>query len=135
LAIEFFEVDGKLLVNELAPRVHNSGHWTQQGADVCQFENHIRAVTQLPLGDTSCVRATAMVNIIGTDQIPQTIHTLPGVHLHWYEKSVLPGRKMGHINVAAVDNKALAQRLGKLLEILNPQHFPGLHQAVARLAL
>ncbi|RND29457.1 ATP-grasp domain-containing protein, partial [Vibrio cholerae] len=62
LALEFFEVQGQLLVNEIAPRVHNSGHWTQQGAETCQFENHLRAVCGLPLGSTKLVRETAMIN-------------------------------------------------------------------------
>ncbi len=65
LALEFFDVDGQLLVNEIAPRVHNSGHWTQQGAETCQFENHLRAVCGLPLGSTKLVRETSMINILG----------------------------------------------------------------------
>ena len=67
LAIEFFQIGEQLLVNEIAPRVHNSGHWTQQGADTCQFENHLRAVCDLPLGSTELVRPSAMINILGED--------------------------------------------------------------------
>ncbi|GAA5218762.1 5-(carboxyamino)imidazole ribonucleotide synthase [Corallincola platygyrae] len=133
LAIEFFDVKGKLLVNEIAPRVHNSGHWTQQGADVCQFENHLRAVTGLPIGDTSLVEATAMVNVIGTDNIPVQIHAIEGVHLHWYEKEKRSGRKMGHINVAGKDKQQLKQRVDTLLKLLAKEDFPGLHQASAEM--
>ena len=100
LAIEFFQVGDKLLVNEIAPRVHNSGHWTQQGADVCQFENHLRAVCNLPLGSTNLVRPTAMVNILGIDTLPESILAIPSLSLHWYGKTQRPGRKMGHINVS-----------------------------------
>ncbi|MDW2211460.1 ATP-grasp domain-containing protein, partial [Vibrio sp. 2025] len=73
LALEFFDVDGTLLVNEIAPRVHNSGHWTQQGAETCQFENHLRAVCGLPLGSTKLIRETSMVNILGEDTLPEAL--------------------------------------------------------------
>ena len=77
LALEFFQVGDQLLVNEIAPRVHNSGHWTQQGSDTCQFENHLRAVCGLPLGSTALVRPTVMVNILGEDQVDPAILALP----------------------------------------------------------
>lgn len=125
LAIEFFDVQGKLLVNELAPRVHNSGHWTQQGADVCQFENHLRAVCDLPLGNTNLVRPTAMVNILGCDYVDSKAQGLAGIHLHWYGKDKRPGRKMGHINVAAADMQTLQQQLAALVELLPEADFPG----------
>ncbi|TAA41112.1 MULTISPECIES: 5-(carboxyamino)imidazole ribonucleotide synthase [Corallincola] len=133
LAIEFFDVDGELLVNEIAPRVHNSGHWTQQGADVCQFENHLRAVCGLAIGNTQLVSAAAMVNVIGTDNIPNSIHQLDGVHLHWYDKDKRAGRKMGHINVCAEDKAELKKRLAALLKQLDEADFPGLHQAAQAL--
>ncbi len=109
LAIEFFERDGTLLVNECAPRVHNSGHWTIEGAITSQFENHLRAVTGLPLGATSPrAAAIAMRNIIGTEpNIPELL-ALPGVHLHWYGKEVRPGRKVGHVTIIADSPAALA---------------------------
>jgi len=124
LAIEFFQVDDKLLVNEVAPRVHNSGHWTQQGADVCQFENHLRAVCGLPLGSTALVRPTAMINVLGTDTLPNAILEIPSVSMHWYGKSKRPGRKMGHINVSGSTNKTLFERLIKLAELLPVRDFP-----------
>ncbi|GGA89427.1 N5-carboxyaminoimidazole ribonucleotide synthase [Neiella marina] len=134
LAIEFFDVKGTLLVNELAPRVHNSGHWTQQGADVCQFENHLRAVCDLPLGSTELVRPTAMVNILGCDYVDSAAHALAGVHLHWYGKDKRAGRKMGHINVAASDQEQLLAQLNRLLALLPEGDFPGLKDASQKLA-
>ncbi|WP_206485904.1 5-(carboxyamino)imidazole ribonucleotide synthase [Thalassotalea sp. G2M2-11] len=126
LAIEFFQVGEQLLVNEIAPRVHNSGHWTQQGADTCQFENHMRAICGLPLGSTRLVRPTAMVNIIGEDNIPDEIFSIPSVALHWYDKSKRDGRKMGHINLCGQDEAELAQRLTQLAKRLNTESFPDL---------
>jgi 5-(carboxyamino)imidazole ribonucleotide synthase len=128
LAIEFFDVEGELLVNEIAPRVHNSGHWTQQGADVCQFENHLRAVTGLPLGSTELLRPTLMVNILGEDSAPPTILGMPGLHLHWYGKSKRPGRKMGHINLSASSLAELKARFAKLIDLLPAAAFPELEQ-------
>lgn len=118
LAIEFFQVGDKLLVNEIAPRVHNSGHWTQQGADTCQFANHIRAVCGLPLGNTELIRPTAMINILGEDTIPNQMLSMPGVAVHWYGKSKRPGRKMGHINVSGNSQEQLNQRLSAIADTL-----------------
>ncbi len=123
MAIEFFQVGDELLVNELAPRVHNSGHWTQQGADTCQFENHLRAICGLPLGSTSLVRPTAMVNIIGEDNLPDEILTIPSTTLHWYNKSKRVGRKMGHINLSGATELELAQRLQTLAKLLPLESF------------
>lgn len=133
LALEFFDVDGQLLVNEIAPRVHNSGHWTQQGADTCQFENHLRAVCDMPLGDTGAIRATSMVNILGQDQIPMAVHDLAGCHVHWYGKEKRAGRKMGHINVSAANRIELKQQLLKLADILDEEAFPALKPAALAL--
>lgn len=118
LAIEFFQIGEQLLVNEIAPRVHNSGHWTQQGADTCQFENHLRAVCDLPLGSTDLVRPSAMINILGEDELPNEILNVASATLHWYGKSKRAGRKMGHINVSGNSEKQLATRLMQLAEIL-----------------
>ncbi len=126
LAIEFFELDGNLLVNEIAPRVHNSGHWTQQGADTCQFENHLRAVCGLPVGSTALLRPTLMINILGEDTIPTEILDIPGVHLHWYGKSKRAGRKMGHINLSANDTSTLASSYKQLISLLPEEAFPEL---------
>lgn len=126
LAIEFFQVGDQLLVNEIAPRVHNSGHWTQQGADTCQFENHLRAVCGLPLGSTALIRPTAMVNIIGEDKISEDVLAIPSLTLHWYGKEKRAGRKMGHINISGNDEKELAQRLSQLANMLDKQTFSAL---------
>lgn len=99
LAIEFFESGGTLIANEMAPRVHNSGHWTIEGAECSQFENHVRAVAGLPLGSTSLTGVSAMLNIIGdlpdTRKILETEHA----HLHLYGKAPRIGRKIGHVTV------------------------------------
>ena len=118
LAIEFFQIGEQLLVNEIAPRVHNSGHWTQQGADTCQFENHLRAVCDLPLGSTTLIRPSAMINILGEDQVPNEILNVASTTLHWYGKSKRAGRKMGHINVSGNNEQELAARLQLLADIL-----------------
>ncbi|GAA5131127.1 5-(carboxyamino)imidazole ribonucleotide synthase [Thalassotalea piscium] len=128
LAIEFFQVGEQLLVNEIAPRVHNSGHWTQQGADTCQFENHLRAICGLPLGSTQLIRPTAMVNIIGEDDIPEEIFTIPTVALHWYDKEKRTGRKMGHINLCGQTELELAERLVRISSLLNKESFPDLSE-------
>lgn len=99
LAIEFFQLKDQLIVNEIAPRVHNSGHWTQQGSVTSQFENHIRAVAGYPLGETTATSCVAMVNYVGQSKPKADLFTVPNVHLHWYDKQVRPKRKMGHINV------------------------------------
>ena len=100
LALELFESDGKLIANEMAPRVHNSGHGTIEGNVTSQFENHVRAVAGLPLGDPSVRGQWTMHNIIGDLPTPsETEETLrtPGAHLHLYGKAARPGRKLGHI--------------------------------------
>jgi 5-(carboxyamino)imidazole ribonucleotide synthase len=101
LAIEFFEVDGKLVTNEMAPRVHNSGHWTIEGAQTSQFENHLRAIAGLPLGSTELRGDCAMLNLIGSVPEPRDVLAIPGAHLHLYGKAPRPGRKLGHITVCA----------------------------------
>ncbi|MFH4465714.1 5-(carboxyamino)imidazole ribonucleotide synthase [Vibrio diabolicus] len=131
LALEFFDVDGTLLVNEIAPRVHNSGHWTQQGAETCQFENHLRAVCGLPLGSTKLIRETSMVNILGEDTLPEALLAMDGCHIHWYGKEKREGRKMGHINVCGDYPGELHRRLCALADILDPIAFPAV-QAFAK---
>lgn len=133
LALEFFQVGDKLLVNEIAPRVHNSGHWTQQGADTCQFENHLRAVCGLPLGSTALVRPTVMVNILGEDYVNPAVLSLPSCHLHWYGKGKRPGRKMGHINICGATPKELAARFSALSALLPEAGFPEVAEVAATL--
>jgi 5-(carboxyamino)imidazole ribonucleotide synthase len=114
LAIEFFEYQGELLANEMAPRVHNSGHWTIEGAITSQFENHLRAVLGLPLGSTGLTGHCAMLNLIG--DIPESAEVLavPDAHLHLYGKSPRPGRKLGHVTLRAASPERLALRLSEL---------------------
>ena len=128
LAIEFFEVNSTLLVNEIAPRVHNSGHWTQQGAETCQFENHIRAVCGLPLGSTKLIRETSMINILGEDTLPIELLAMNGCHIHWYGKDRRAGRKMGHINVCGDYTGELNRKLCTLADLLDERTFPAVHQ-------
>ncbi|MBT8402694.1 MAG: 5-(carboxyamino)imidazole ribonucleotide synthase, partial [Gemmatimonadetes bacterium] len=99
LALELFQVGDRLLANEVAPRVHNSGHWSQDGAVTCQFENHIRAVAGLPLGSTASVGHTVMVNLLGDLPPLGAVLREPLAHLHLYDKAPRPGRKIGHVNV------------------------------------
>lgn len=101
LTVEFFDVGGRLLANEMAPRVHNSGHWTIEGAETSQFENHLRAILGLPLGSTSAVGHSIMINLIGTVPNPAEVLRVPGASLHLYGKDPRPGRKLGHITVCA----------------------------------
>jgi len=114
LAIEFFEHQGELLANEMAPRVHNSGHWTIEGAVTSQFENHLRAVLGLPLGSTGPAGHCAMLNLIG--ELPESSEVLavPDAHLHLYGKSPRPGRKLGHVTLRAASPERLALRLSEL---------------------
>ncbi|MFO1378208.1 MAG: 5-(carboxyamino)imidazole ribonucleotide synthase [Steroidobacteraceae bacterium] len=96
LCIEFFVRGRELLANEMAPRVHNSGHWTIEGAVTSQFENHVRAVTGMPLGSTAARGPAVMVNFIGDMPDADALLARPGVHLHDYGKTPRPGRKLGH---------------------------------------
>ncbi|MBW8186278.1 5-(carboxyamino)imidazole ribonucleotide synthase [Shewanella nanhaiensis] len=133
LAIEFFEVSGTLMVNEIAPRVHNSGHWTQQGTACSQFENHLRAVAGLPLGCTQAQKPSVMINVLGQDAIPSQVLTIDDVKSHWYGKAQRAGRKMGHINVSAKDNSALGNKLLQLADMLPEQDYPGVRLMAERL--
>jgi len=105
MALELFDSDGKLMANEIAPRVHNSGHWTIEGAVTSQFENHLRAILGLPLGSTEARGLAAMINFVG--QMPPTrqVMAYPGVHLHDYNKAARDGRKVGHATLLAAGNE------------------------------
>ncbi|MFT6776981.1 MAG: 5-(carboxyamino)imidazole ribonucleotide synthase [Paraglaciecola sp.] len=133
LAIEFFQIGKHLLVNEIAPRVHNSGHWTMQGADTCQFENHLRAVRGLPLGSTKVTSPTAMINIIGCKDFARDMLSIPGCHLHWYGKTPREKRKMGHFNLCAESYAQLGKTIHALAGYLPLEHFPMLKDEAARL--
>jgi 5-(carboxyamino)imidazole ribonucleotide synthase len=114
LAIEFFEQAGKLLANEMAPRVHNSGHWTIEGALTSQFENHLRAVVGLPLGSTLPIGCSAMLNLIGETPDAAEVLAVRDSHLHLYGKSPRAGRKLGHVTLRASSSEQLASRLSEL---------------------
>ncbi|MDR7392849.1 MAG: 5-(carboxyamino)imidazole ribonucleotide synthase [Armatimonadota bacterium] len=114
LCVELFEVDGRLLANEMAPRVHNSGHWTIEGASTSQFANHVRAVAGLPLGSPRPRGWCAMVNLIGHRPDPAAVLRVPGTSFHWYGKAVRPGRKVGHVTVCADHPEQVAERLDQL---------------------
>ena len=111
LAVELFEVGGELLANEIAPRVHNSGHWTIEGAETSQFENHLRAILGHPLGSTAARGPSAMVNCIGEMPDRDAVLAVPGAHLHDYGKTPRPGRKLGHVTITAPDDDELTARL------------------------
>jgi 5-(carboxyamino)imidazole ribonucleotide synthase len=114
LAVELFDVHGELLVNELAPRVHNSGHWTIEGAVTSQFENHLRAILGWPLGSTAAVGVSAMVNCVGALPDRESVLAIPGAHLHDYAKAPRPGRKVGHVTITAADADELRARVAPL---------------------
>lgn len=114
LAIELFEVGGELLASEMAPRVHNSGHWTIEGAQTSQFENHLRAILGWPLGSTAARGASAMLNLIGTTPAIEDVLKIPGAHLHLYGKAPRPGRKLGHLSVCTEDPSIRELLLGQL---------------------
>jgi 5-(carboxyamino)imidazole ribonucleotide synthase len=99
MTLELFQVGDELLVNEVAPRVHNSGHWTIEGAETSQFENHLRACLGLPLGETGAVGSSVMVNVLGELPDPATVTAIPGAHLHLYAKAPRPLRKIGHVTI------------------------------------
>lgn len=118
-ALELFRVGDRVLGNEIAPRVHNSGHWTIEGCACSQFENHIRAVLDLPLGDTAALAPSVMLNWIG--ELPDARDALAQAHVHWhdYGKQPRPGRKVGHATICATSVSELharVQRLGAVLD-------------------
>lgn len=117
LALELFHVGDALLVNEMAPRVHNSGHWTIEGTETSQFENHLRAILGLPLGGTAAVGHAAMMNFIGELPDPTRVLAVPGAHLHLYGKTPRPGRKLGHATVRARHEDTLQTSLDQLVAL------------------
>ncbi len=119
LAIELFEVDGRLVANEIAPRVHNSGHWTIEGADTSQFENHLRAVAGLPLGSAAARGCSVMVNFIGALPPIDAVAAVPGAHVHLYDKAPRLGRKIGHVTLCAANADGLASRMPQFMRTLS----------------
>jgi 5-(carboxyamino)imidazole ribonucleotide synthase len=114
LTIEFFQTTNGLVANEIAPRVHNSGHWTIEGAETSQFENHLRAILGLPLGSTATRGVVAMKNLIGRMPRREDLLAIDGLHLHDYGKEPRPGRKLGHVTLLDRDRSALSARLETL---------------------
>ena len=119
LTVEFFHTSRGLVANEMAPRVHNSGHWTIEGAETSQFENHLRAVLGWPLGDTRPRGHAAMLNLIGALPPRDAVLAVPGSHLHTYGKGSRPGRKVGHCTLVDTDRSRLLQRLAALRALVD----------------
>ncbi len=117
-ALELFVKDGRLLGNEMAPRVHNSGHWTIEGTACSQFENHVRAVLGMPLGDTAALGASVMLNFIGALPDARVVLAQPCAHWHDYGKSPRAGRKVGHATICADTAKELGERLARVAHAL-----------------
>jgi 5-(carboxyamino)imidazole ribonucleotide synthase len=115
LTIEFFVVNGKLVANEMAPRVHNSGHWTIEGCVTSQFENHLRAICDMPLGSTRALGHAAMINFLGTMPDRDRLLAIDGLAFHDYGKEARPGRKLGHCTILKARpgerNRSLADAL------------------------
>lgn len=121
LVLELFDTSEGLLVNEMASRVHNSGHWTIEGAETSQFENHLRAGLGFPLGQVAVLGFSAMRNVIGTwEGLEKVQELLPEIAVHDYLKPSKPGRKLGHLSLQGKDRKQLKQKLEKLRSLLVP---------------
>ena len=118
LTLELFETADGLVANEMAPRVHNSGHWTIEGAMTSQFENHIRAVSGHPLGNVAPRSLSCMINIIGEHGEIERILELPYAHVHLYNKGERPGRKLGHVNILADSYEELVWRVKNCAQFL-----------------
>lgn len=116
-AIELFDTADGLVANEMAPRVHNSGHWTIEGAETSQFENHVRAICGLPLGDCAPVGCSVMFNLIGQHPDTARVLAVPDVHLHLYGKSERAGRKLGHVTVRSRTRDDLRRHVDALRAI------------------
>ena len=133
MAMECFVIGDQLLINELAPRVHNSGHWTQSGCAVSQFELHLRALLNLPTAQLDTFMPSVMVNLIGTEHNPQWL-SVPFSQLHWYGKEVRSGRKVGHINLSHPDKSILIDGLRRLEQLLPADYHSGLSWAMNKLS-
>ncbi|MGP1309450.1 MAG: 5-(carboxyamino)imidazole ribonucleotide synthase [Phycisphaerales bacterium] len=121
IAIEFFQVGDRLLVNEMAPRVHNTGHWSIDGARVSQYDQHLRAILGLPLGDSSARGRSVMLNFIGGVPKASDLLAIPGVYVHDYGKSPRPGRKVGHVTVLELErgDQTFDERVGRARQIVD----------------
>lgn len=119
LALELFDVDGKLVANEFAPRVHNSGHWTIEGAVTSQFENHVRAVCGFPLGSTELRSPAVMTNLIGSIPDRCALLELSDSHLHDYDKAPRAGRKVGHVTTLGATPEAAMEKARRVQEVVS----------------
>ena len=124
LAIELFQRGSELIANEMAPRVHNSGHWTIEGAETSQFENHLRAIAGLPLGSAAARGHSAMVNIIGRAPLAARVLAVEGAHLHLYGKAERAKRKIGHITVTGASPSVVSRRATELLAVMDAANEP-----------
>ena len=122
MAMETFRVGDQLLINELAPRVHNSGHWTQAGASISQFEYHLRAVAGMATPVPQVTGQNVMINLIGTNYNPEW-RNLPCARTWWYGKDVRPGRKVGHINIVSNNVTEIRETLVLLGDLLPEHHY------------
>ncbi|KAE9539293.1 5-(carboxyamino)imidazole ribonucleotide synthase [Ursidibacter maritimus] len=132
MAMECFVVGDKLLINELAPRVHNSGHWTQLGCSISQFELHLRALLDLPTPVLTPIAPSAMINLIGIEHNNEWL-SVPFSQLHWYGKEVRAGRKVGHINLCHTDKTQLAHYLKEFKPLLTDDFQSGLEWALGKI--
>lgn len=121
LAVEFFQRGSELLANEMAPRVHNSGHWTIEGARTSQFENHLRAILGLPLGEADATREAAMVNLIGEIPPLGELLSIPGAHVHLYGKAATERRKVGHVTLVGESARNVAMLAETLRRAFGPE--------------
>lgn len=123
IALELFQVGESLVANEFAPRVHNSGHWTIEGAHTSQFENHLRAICGLPLGSAEAVNTSAMVNIIGKLPSEEDVDAIEGARFHDYSKDEKPGRKIGHITISSegLSQEVFDKNLTRILTLVGEQ--------------
>lgn len=117
IALELFDVDGRLVANEFAPRVHNSGHWSIEGSETSQFENHLRAILDLPLGSTQTRGHAAMINFIGGLPETQNLLDLDHAHLHLYDKAPRQGRKVAHATVRSDDAETFTNVLQQIADM------------------
>lgn len=132
MGMELFRCGDQLLINELAPRVHNTGHWTQAGASTDQFEYHMRAVAGLPLARPWIKATSVMINLIGSQWDPRWLE-VPGAEVYWYQKAARPGRKLGHINLCNADQQQLRTSLATLGQLLDEQYQPPIQWAIEQL--
>lgn len=124
LAIELFAAEGTLIANEMAPRVHNSGHWTIEGSETSQFENHVRAVCGLPLGNPAMVGYVAMLNLIGSAPPLPALLAIPDAHAHLYGKRAAPRRKVGHVTIRAASADVVRERVAMARRVLATSAVP-----------